>query len=114
LSGLLRCDLCGANYTIMDSRAYGCHSHFDGNACSNAVRVRKDHIEEVLLHGPETGLAALLAPDRVQRMAAEMRTYYQQRVRAMQTRATEAPRELQELNARLERLRERLRKGDPT
>jgi hypothetical protein len=63
----------GANYTIMDSRCYGCHSHYDGNSCSNAIRVRKDHIEDVLLRGPETGLAALLSPERVERMAKEMR-----------------------------------------
>jgi hypothetical protein len=82
--------------------------------CSNNIRVRKGHIEEVLLRGPETGLAALLAPERVQRIAQEMQTYYAERVRAMQTRAAETtPRELQELVARIERLRERLRTGDP-
>ena len=113
LSGLLRCDVCGANYTIMDANSYGCHSHFDGKACSNAIRVRKAHIENVLLRGPETGLAALLAPERVAKMAAEMQRYYADRVQAMQTRAIEAPRELQELTARIERLRERLRAGDP-
>jgi DNA invertase Pin-like site-specific DNA recombinase len=113
LSGLLRCDACGANYSIMDSRAYGCHSHFDGNSCSNAIRVPKSHIEDVLLRGPETGLAALLAPERIERMAAEMQRYYAQRLREVQTRSFEAPRELQELVARIERLRERLRQGDP-
>lgn len=73
--------VCGANYTIMDSRCYGCHSHYDGNSCSNAIRVRKDHIEDVLLRGPETGLAALLSPERVERMAKEMQTYYAERLR---------------------------------
>jgi hypothetical protein len=81
--------------------------------CSNNIRVRKDHMEEVLQRGPETGLAALLAPERVQRIAQEMQTYYAERVRAMQTRAAETtPRELQELVARIERLRERLRTGE--
>jgi hypothetical protein len=103
----------GANYTIMDSRCYGCHSHYDGNSCSNAIRVRKDHIEDVLLRGPETGLAALLSPERVERMAKEMQTYYAERLRAMQTRAVEAPRELTGLAARIDRLRERLKAGDP-
>jgi hypothetical protein len=67
----------------------------------------------VLLRGPETRLAALLAPERVERMAKEMQTYFAARLQAMQTRAVEAPRELQELTARIERLRERLVKGDP-
>ena len=42
-----------------------------------------------------------------------MQANYTERMRAMQTRAAEAPKELQELTARIERLRERLRKGDP-
>lgn len=42
-----------------------------------------------------------------------MQTLYAERARAIQERAVEAPRELQELVARIERLRERLRKGDP-
>jgi site-specific DNA recombinase len=113
LSGLLRCDVCGANYTIIDSRSYGCLSHNDGNACSNSIRIRKDDIENKLLRGSETGLAGLLAPERVERMAKEMQRYYAERVRAMQARAIEVPQELQELGARIERLRERLRQGDP-
>ena len=113
LSGLLRCDVCGGNYTIRDSRSYGCLSHWDGNACTNSISIRKGEVEEKLLRGADTGLAALLAPARVERMAKEMQRYYVERVRAMQTRATEAPKELRELAARIERLRERLRKGDP-
>lgn len=113
LSGLLVCDRCGSHYTIRDSRTYGCHSNADGAACSNATGVRKDRIEEILLRGVESGLAGLLAPDRVQRMAAEMQRYYQERARAIQTRAAEAPRELTDLEARITRLRDRLRAGDP-
>jgi site-specific DNA recombinase len=113
LSGLLRCAVCGANYTIRDSRSYGCLSHFDGNACSNAITIRKVDIEEKLLRGQETGLAGLLAPDRIERMATEMQRYAAERMRARQARATEAPKELQEFAARIERLRERLRNGDP-
>ena len=111
LSGLLRCDLCGAHYTITDARSYGCHFHHDGGACSNAIRVRRDHIENELL-GPVRRY--LQAPDRVARMAKEMEEYYLERVRAVQSRVAEAPKELQELTARIERLCERLKKGDPT
>jgi hypothetical protein len=46
-------------------------------------------------------------------MAEEMARYYRERVQAMQTRAAEVPRELQELAAGVERLRESLKKGDP-
>jgi hypothetical protein len=41
-------------------------------------------------------------------MAKEMQTYNFDRLRAMQTQVVEQPRELCELTARIERLRERL------
>ena len=51
LSELLRCDLCDAHYTITDAKSYVCPSYHDGNACSNAIRVRRERGEAVLL-GP--------------------------------------------------------------
>ena len=51
LSGLLRYGLCDAHYTITDAKSYGCSSYHDGNACSNAIRVRRERVEAVLL-GP--------------------------------------------------------------
>lgn len=113
LSGLLRCDVCDANYTLVDHARYGCHSHWDGESCANAIRVKRVQIEDVLLRGEESGLAAMLAPERVERMAKEMQTYYAERMRSKEVRVVEIPRELQELAARIERLRERLRAGDP-
>jgi site-specific DNA recombinase len=110
LSGLLVCDTCGAHYTITDQRSYGCSSFHDGRACSNSVRVRRDRIETILL---DPIRKELLTPERAERMAKEMQAYYLDRVRAMQTQTVEQPRELQEFTARIERLRERLRQGDP-
>jgi site-specific DNA recombinase len=52
-------------------------------------------------------------PERIARMATEMQEFYRERVRIMQTQAAEAPRELQELASRIERLRERMKRGDP-
>jgi hypothetical protein len=46
-------------------------------------------------------------------MARETQSHCAERVRAMQVRAAEAPRELQLLGARIDRLHERLRHGDP-
>ncbi len=54
----------------------------------------------------------LLAPERVAKMAEEMRQYCLERLREMQVQLTDAPAELQELAARIERLRERVRQGD--
>jgi hypothetical protein len=72
--------------------------------------VRRDRVEQILF-GPIRD--ELLAPERVARMADEMQQYYLERVRAMQARASEVPHELQELAARIERLHERIRRGDP-
>jgi hypothetical protein len=67
-------------------------------------------VEDILL-GPIRD--DLLKPDRVARMAKEMQSYFSERVQATQARATEAPRELEELGARIARLRDRLPRGDP-
>ncbi|HWZ63848.1 MAG TPA: zinc ribbon domain-containing protein [Steroidobacteraceae bacterium] len=86
LSGLLRCDACDAHYIIANAHSYGCSSNHDGRPCANGIAVRKDHVEDVLLRGEESGLAAMLAPERVQRMAKEMQDYYAERLLAMHGR----------------------------
>jgi hypothetical protein len=55
----------------------------------------------------------LLSPERVERMAKEMRASFVEHLRALQMREAERPQELQELTARIERLRARLNRGDP-
>jgi hypothetical protein len=42
-----------------------------------------------------------------------MQAYYAEQTKAQRARATEVPRELQDITARIGRLRERLRRGDP-
>ncbi len=110
LSGLLVCDVCEANCVLADSRSYACSGYVNGRACSNGVRIRRDAIEAAIL-GPIRD--DLLAPARVEKMATEMQRYFTERVRDLERRSGEAPRELQALDARLERLRLRLRDGDP-
>jgi hypothetical protein len=108
--GLLRCNVCDAHYTITNATSYGCSGYHDGRACGNSILVRRDRVENILL-GPIRD--DLLKPDRVARMAKEMQGYFSDRVQAIQARATEAPRELEELEARIGRLRDRLKHGDP-
>jgi site-specific DNA recombinase len=110
LSGLLRCDVCDAHYTITNAISYGCSSYHDGHACSNSVLLRRDRAEEALL-GPIRDV--LLKPDRVPRMAKEMQDYFADSMRHVQAQANQFPRELQELAARITRLRDRLKNGDP-
>lgn len=48
-SGLLVCGVCGSNYTISNTRAYGCASWINGKACSNSIYVRRELVETLLL-----------------------------------------------------------------
>jgi hypothetical protein len=102
--------VCGAHYTITNATSYGCSTYHDGHACSNSILVRRDRIEQILL-GPIRD--KLPGPERVASMAKEMQEYYRQRTEAIQPRAVETPQELEDLAARIERLRGRLRRGDP-
>ncbi len=110
LSGLLVCNVCKAHYVIADARSYACSGHWNGGACSNQIRVRRDSIERTIL-GRLRG--DLLAPERVRQMAKEMQVAYAEQVKQAATREQTLPLELQALDARIERLRERLKCGDP-
>lgn len=110
LSGLLRCEVCGAHYVICNQREYSCSSFVNGRACKNDIRVSRDRLQDVILGPMQTGL---LAPKRIETMQHEMQAYYAAQIKAGEARAVEAPKELQELEARIDRLRERLRAGDP-
>ena len=110
LSGLLRCSVCGACYVGVNAVDYGCSSHHDGGACSNQVRVTRKHVQDVLLGKLRSDL---LAPESVKQITQDMRAYWLEQARLQETQAVEAPRELQELSARITRLRERQRVGDP-
>jgi hypothetical protein len=109
LSGVLVCATCGANYVIADARSYACSGHWNGGACSNRIRVRRDSIERTLL-GPIR--ADLLSPERCKQMVKDMHTAYAERAKANAQRVETLPQETAALDARLERLRERLKRGD--
>lgn len=110
LSGLLHCRVCGAHYVIADSRSYACSGHWNGGACSNQIRVRRDAIERVLL---DPIRSELLSPERRQRMAKEMQAQYVEWIKAATERAGTVSQEAAELDARIARLRARLQSGDP-
>ena len=110
LSGLLRCKVCDSHYVMSSATGYSCSGYVNGRTCGNGSRARRDALEYTLLTPVTEGL---LLPARVERMAKEMQADYVLQMKALQVRALEAPREVQELTARIERLRERLRHGDP-
>jgi site-specific DNA recombinase len=101
-SGLLMCETCGAHYVIADKYSYGCSSFLNGGACSNTVRLNRVSIEGQILDPIRDKLRD---PAMVKRMAAEMERDFAAQVDKVGARAAAAPKELQELDARLERLR---------
>lgn len=56
LSGLLRCGVCEASFTLADARAYACASHVNGGACSNTIRVARKLLESEILDSVKADL----------------------------------------------------------
>lgn len=110
LSGLLTCKTCGSHYVLADGRSYACSGHISAGECSNSERIRRDAIESAILDPIRRDL---LAPERIARMAAELQAKYAAALRTQADRATQAPKELQDLNNRIDRLRAKLTTGDP-
>ena len=102
LSGLLKCTVCGAHYVIADKYSYACSSFLDGGGCANNVRVNRVSIEGTILNPVRDQLRN---PVLVKQMAAEMERDFAAQMNRAGARAAAAPLELQELDARLERLR---------
>lgn len=110
LSGLLKCGACGAQFIIAGKDSYACSSFINGKACKNTYRLNRLDAEEVLL---EEMRRKLLEPKMVARMAEELRAEYEARLRERAKDKAAVPKEVRELDTRLERLRRRLRNGDP-
>ena len=51
LSGLLECAACGSHFIAVDKNFYGCASYKQGGlaACSNTARIKRQHVEDLLL-----------------------------------------------------------------
>ncbi len=93
-----------------DAKKYACSSYVNGGACSNKTRVRRDTLEREII-GPIKD--KLLDPEQVKRMAKQLEKRLAEQAKATQQKGADAPRELAELDARIARLKERLRTGDP-
>jgi hypothetical protein len=78
-------------------------------ACDYRVRVNRKRAEDAVIGVFDSFLAA----DRVRLMAREYQREYTRLLRESEARAIELPREVQALDARIARLRERQRVGDP-
>jgi hypothetical protein len=110
LSEILKCGVCRASYVMKNQRSYGCVGYVEGRNCANRVDIRRDWVETALLM-PVYNDA--LEPNRVERMAKELQAAYLKCQRSDQAKAEQAPAEMQAIDERIERLRVRLRNGDP-
>jgi site-specific DNA recombinase len=110
LSGILKCGICGASYVMKNDRAYGCAGYVEGRACTNGAEIRRDKAESDLLMPVYD---KVLEPKRVERMAKELQAAFLESQRAEHTQASRVPAEMQAIEDRIERLRARLRNGDP-
>lgn len=86
LSGLLKCGRCGGAITIVQSgnrpASYGCRRHRQEARCTNALRIRRDRLEEQLLQA----IVGKLRPDVIEsaltQSEAEVRAYLHQASKA--------------------------------
>jgi hypothetical protein len=106
----MKCGVCGASYVMKNDRSYGCAGYLDGRDCSNGLDIRRDKAEAALLMPVYD---EVLEPKRVERMAKELQAAFLKSQRAEHTKATQAPTEMKAIEERIERLRGRLRHGDP-
>ena len=74
LSGMLRCGICDASFTLANADRYQCASHVNGRACSNTLSVRRSLVELRVL---ETVRADLSDP----RIVAEVEKRVQKAMR---------------------------------
>jgi site-specific DNA recombinase len=104
LSGLLRCESCGAHYVIADKYSYACSSFIGGGraACSNGVRVNRVSLEDQII-GPIR--EDLRDPVRVKRMAAELQREFAAATQARVARAASVPAAIVALDERIAKLR---------
>jgi hypothetical protein len=109
LSGMLLCE-CGAHFVMDNATHYSCAAYKDGRACKNELRVRRDVAERVIL---KPIIDDLLAPAMVDEMGEEMRQYFAEKMNREKTETARRPAAVAELDARITRLQDRLKNGDP-
>jgi site-specific DNA recombinase len=109
LSGVLVCGVCGCNYVLDNATHYACSSA-KTNACTNKMRQRRAEAESYILPVIEDGV---LDPKMVALMSKEIVQEMNRRRAARERDAVNRPADLTALEARIARLKTRLRVGDP-
>jgi site-specific DNA recombinase len=68
LSGLMKCDSCGGNYTKISQNLFGCATARNKGTCDNRLNIRTDTVEEIILNGLRDNL---MDPDLFKTFAEE-------------------------------------------
>ncbi len=67
-SGLVRCGVCGAGFTMVNTIHYGCNNARNKGTCNNTLSIRRDRLEASILDGLKS---RLMAPELVEEFIAE-------------------------------------------
>lgn len=102
LSGLLRCGICEAGFTISNGERYQCASHMNGRACTNTISVRKSIAEARILGQVK---ADLLDPTNV----TDIETRVQRLLNAQ--KPTDGRARISELTRQIEKMTEAIAAG---
>jgi DNA invertase Pin-like site-specific DNA recombinase len=95
LSDVLRCGLCGAGFTMVNNKRYGCASHKGGNACSNNLTVARSLVESRIL---ESVKRDLLDPEVIREIETRVERSLKQRRKAKPDSGAEIARLRQEVS----------------
>jgi site-specific DNA recombinase len=108
LSGILKCGVCGANLIIVTGYSsygnypkYGCSQHFNRGACSNAVMVRRDWVEERLLDDLQN---QVLKREAIEYVLDEFGTHVKNAFASLSNQMTQMRERKQKLEGELRRL----------
>lgn len=110
VSRILKCGVCGASYVMKNLHDYGCAGYVEGRDCRNSIGVHRFRAEEAL---PTPVYDDIFKPERIVQMAKELQTAYLKDQLTDQQQANRVPAEVQAIDEKIERLRARLRGGDP-
>ena len=100
-SGLLKCGVCGAGYTIVARHRYGCASRRSQGTCTNGHTIKRQEIEARVLSGLKD---KLMAPDLVAAFAEEFQAEVNRASREVEDRLAELRRERALIESKIEHM----------
>ncbi len=108
LSGLIKCGLCGSNYTIVGKDYYRCAGNRERGTCTNARSVRVSVLEEAVLVALQS---ELLTPDLAQLFIQEFQREVARLSEARDDHLVRARARIEELDREIENLAKNMLAG---